>query len=154
MKKLCTLLVDNSACFRDAMQSFLAMLPEIKLIGWAASGEEALTQAQRLGPDLVLMDVNMPGLNGFEVLRRMREMEPPPRVALVSLYDDSVFRHYAKRCGAVALISKINVVTELPPLIGQLIGGVSDTPSRTTRRRTPARQRRSRHLARSVPVNA
>lgn len=100
------------------------------------------------------MDVSMPGISGFEAVRRMREIDPALRVVLVSLYDDPVYHDYAKRCGAVALVSKINVVTELPPLIEQVTSSLPEVAPGALKHAAPVRRRRSRNTKRSATADA
>ena len=150
MKKMRTLLVDNNEHVQKAMQSFLVTLPEIELIGCAASGEEALRETARLEPDLVVMEANMPGMNGFEATRRIRAIAPAPRVVMVALFDEFAYRAHARRCGAVTLISKMEVMAELPALITQLAGDAERDTAGPAKRAAPQRRRRSRTRA-AVP---
>lgn len=149
MRKMRTLLVDHNEHVQRAMRSFLTTLPEIELIGCAASGEEALRATARLEPDLVVMEANMPGMNGFEATRRMRAIEPAPRVVMVALFDEFAYRAHAKRCGAVTLISKMDVMAELPDLITRLAGDAVRAATDPAKRSKPPRRRRSRACAES-----
>jgi DNA-binding NarL/FixJ family response regulator len=147
MKKMKTLLVDNNEHVQRAMRSFLITLPEIELIGCAASGEEALRETARLEPDLVVMEVNMPGMNGFEATRRMRAIDPAPRVVMVALFDEFAYRAHAKRCGAVTLISKMDVMAELPGLVTRLAGDAARDEAGRAKCAAPPRRTRSRERA-------
>lgn len=151
MRKMRTLLVDNNEHVQRAMRSFLITLPEIELIGCAASGEEALRATARLEPDLVVMEANMPGMNGFEATRRMRAIDPAPRVVMVALFDEFAYRTHAKRCGAVTLISKMDVMAELPELVTRLAGDADLDATDPVKRATLRRRRRSRVCA-AIPV--
>jgi CheY-like chemotaxis protein len=83
----------------DATDGFL-------VAGCAASGEEAVDVAAALRPDLVLMDVNLPGIDGLDATRRVRALSPPPAVILLSTYEEEDFDEQARECGAIAYIAK------------------------------------------------
>ena len=122
MKKVRTLLVDDNRAFLNAAQSLLATLPEVEVVGCAASGQGALDEVARLAPDLVLMDVVMPGMNGFQTAHLIRARACAPQVVMVSLHDSAEYHAAALRSGAKALISKHNVAEKLPHLIAHLFG--------------------------------
>lgn len=119
-KKLRTLLVDDNKHVRKAMRSFLLTLPEIDLVGCIASSQEALRETARLKPDLVVIDADMPGMNAFESARRMRETAPALRIVIVALFDEFDYRPHAKRCGALSVMSKMEVTDRLPELLALL----------------------------------
>jgi CheY-like chemotaxis protein len=74
--------------------------------GEAASGEEAIVTVEALLPDLVLMDVNLPGMDGVEATRRLRERPSPPVVVLLSTYDEDAGARFMAECGAAAYVTK------------------------------------------------
>src|SRR5262245_57603434 len=74
------LLADDHALVRAGLRSVLQGLPDIEVVGEAGDGNEAVALAAELKPDLVLMDVSMPQLNGLEATRRVLKLRPPPRV--------------------------------------------------------------------------
>ena len=120
MKKVRTLLVDDNHAFLKAAQGLLATIDEIEVVGTTASEEEALREVERLAPDLVLMDVMMPGMNGFEAARLICAMDRPPIVVFASLHDGAPYLEAARRSGAAALISKHSFCDDLPALIRHL----------------------------------
>jgi len=81
------LAVDDQRIFRRALASLLEATPEFEQIGEASSGEEALRLTAELRPDLVLLDVRMPGMDGIETARRLRDRDPTPAIVLTSLDD-------------------------------------------------------------------
>ena len=85
--------------FRFGLRALLDAMPDTEVVGEATSGEEVIALASSLRPDVILMDINMPGVNGIEATRRIRETNPDIRILMVTmLEDDSVFA--AMRAGA------------------------------------------------------
>lgn len=82
---VCVLAVDDQAIFRRALRELIAATPGFEQVGEAASGPEAIAQAEELDPDLVLLDVRMPGMDGVETARRLAAEHPRAVVVLISL---------------------------------------------------------------------
>ena len=82
------------------------LTPGFEALAEAASGSEALELAGELEPDLVLMDVRMPGMDGIETTRRLRDAHPGAVVVLISLEEPDEFEDWAHGCGAAALVPK------------------------------------------------
>lgn len=106
MRKLKVLLVDDSPVFMEAAHAVLASMPCVATIDRASSGPEALAQFGHVNPDLVLTDIVMPGMSGFELIRKLRGHHAPPRIVAVTLHDGAEFRTAARRSGADGFISK------------------------------------------------
>jgi DNA-binding NarL/FixJ family response regulator len=87
------LLADDHAHFRAGIRALLLTEPDLAVVGEAETGEEAVAQAERLQPDVVIMDLNMPALNGIEATRRITYASPHIAVLVISMFeaDDSVF---------------------------------------------------------------
>lgn len=100
------LVVDDRATFLRAMISVVEETDGFEVVGQAESGEESLVVAAAARPDLVLMDVNLPGIDGLEATRRLRAGDSPPVVLLLSTYDDDVGEHFVAACGAAAYVTK------------------------------------------------
>ena len=100
------LLVDDHPFFRDGMRMFLETAPDIAVIGEAATGDEAVVQAAALVPDVVLMDIKMPGLSGIEATRRILAADPTIRVLIVTMFDDDATVFTAMRAGARGYVLK------------------------------------------------
>lgn len=99
-------MVDDQASFRRAATSVIAATPGFAALGGAASGSEALACADELHPDLVLMDANMPGMDGFDAARQLTAAQPSSVVVLVSIEDLDVLPSELSSCGAVAFLRK------------------------------------------------
>jgi DNA-binding NarL/FixJ family response regulator len=99
------LIVDDHPTFRATARMLLESEGYV-VVGEASDGEIALTQTARLHPDVVLLDVNLPGLSGFEVAERIMAANPAQAIILVSSRDPSDFGPLVCRCGARGFISK------------------------------------------------
>lgn len=111
------LLVDDNRTFLTAVSQCLATLPNAEVVGLAFCGDEALRQALVLQPDLVLLDIVMPCMNGLEVAAQLATQPYPPKVLLLSMHDNNAYRTAARELGAVALVSKANFVEDLMPIV-------------------------------------
>jgi DNA-binding NarL/FixJ family response regulator len=100
------LLVDDQAAFLRAMVAVVAETPGFRVVGAASSGEDSLVVASELLPDLVLMDVNLPGIDGLEATRRLRGRPSPPVVLLLSTYDEDAGVQFVAESGAAAYVTK------------------------------------------------
>jgi DNA-binding NarL/FixJ family response regulator len=99
MNPIRILIADDHPVFRFGLRALLNAMPDIEVVGEGTTGEEVLALAGSLQPDVILMDINMPGMNGIEATRRIRETNPDIRILIVTmLEDDSVFT--AIRAGA------------------------------------------------------
>ena len=98
--------VDDPSPFRRAVRAVLAAMPGFALLGEACSGEEAVVLAGSLEPDLVVMDIRMPGIGGVEATRRIAAARPGMLVMLVSGHRDQDLPADARRCGAAAYVHK------------------------------------------------
>jgi CheY-like chemotaxis protein len=106
------LVVDDHQSFRRAAASVVEAVDGFVLAGAVATGEESLAAAEALRPDLVLMDVNLPGMDGLEATRRLRAFPRPPVVVLLSTYEEDEFGARARECGAAAYVAKSAFGTE------------------------------------------
>lgn len=100
------LLVDDEQAFLDLGHSLLSHNDDFQIVGEATNGMQAVTVAQDLQPDVVIIDVQMPGLNGFETTRRLLEVSPGSKVVLVSAADDPQYESLARSAGALGFIEK------------------------------------------------
>jgi two-component system response regulator AlgR len=98
------LIVDDQEPYRRAMAAVVGATDGFVVVGTATSGEESLAVAAELRPDLVLMDVNLPGIDGIEATRRLATRPDQPVVVLLSTYDEDQFE--LAGCGAAAYVAK------------------------------------------------
>ncbi len=115
-----TLLVDDSPSFLQSAARFLAGDKRIDIVGLALTGVEALEQYEKLQPELVLIDLNMPDMNGLEATRLLKSGPHPPRVVILTLHDTEEYRHAALEAHADGFISKADFGVQLIPLIESL----------------------------------
>lgn len=120
MRKLKLLLVDDNLAFRQAARDLLAALPRVAGVACAASGAEALAAIDAANPDIVLTDLSMPEMSGFELIRKVRAGETPPRVYAVTLHDGTEYRAAVMRSGAAGLVPKHQFDALAPQLIASL----------------------------------
>ena len=113
------LLVDNHAVFRHVIRTLLTQYPDIEVVGEAANGLQAVERADTLHPDLILMDVNMPKMNGIEATRFITVRYP--KVAVIGLSANAIdYRAAILEAGALTVLMKENVVEELYTVIQDL----------------------------------
>ncbi len=117
MPPLRVLLVDDSPVFLEAAANLLAAHAGIEVIGQATSGEEAVAQVAVLHPQLVLLDWEMPGMNGLETLKILKTFPNPPRVVLVSLHDLAEYRAAAVAHGADGFWGKRELCEQVPAML-------------------------------------
>lgn len=100
-------LADDQALLRGGLRLILDAQPDIEVVGEAGDGREVLDVARAVAPDLVLMDVRMPGMDGLEATRRMLQGTPPhPRVVILTTFDSDAYLHEAIRAGASGFLLK------------------------------------------------
>lgn len=115
------LLVDDNPTFLNAAVHALTVDPRIEVVGSALSGQEGLELILQKQPDLVLMDVAMPGMNGIEATRLIKAQPNAPRVVILTSHDLSHYRTAAKAVGADSFISKADFDSHLFPLLETML---------------------------------
>ena len=100
------LLVDDQAPFLEALASVVEETSGFEVVGEVRSGEDSIVAVAELRPGLVLMDVNLPGMDGVEATRQLRRHRHPPVVLLLSTYDDDAGALFVAECGAAAYMTK------------------------------------------------
>jgi DNA-binding NarL/FixJ family response regulator len=114
------LLADDSLTFLSAVKQFLAMLPVAEVVGEAHDGQQAIDSAQKLMPDLVLLDIVMPHLNGLDVAKALMSSAHPPRIVFLSMHDNDSYRTAAKDLGVYGYVGKSDFVNQLLPMISTM----------------------------------
>jgi DNA-binding NarL/FixJ family response regulator len=100
------LLVDDEPAVRRGLRIWLALEPNLEVVGEAGGGGEAISLTQALRPDVVLMDVEMPGMDGISATAALRSVAPQSAVVILTLYDDATTRARAQEAGAAAFVAK------------------------------------------------
>jgi DNA-binding NarL/FixJ family response regulator len=126
-------LADDHTLFRDGMRALLTTIPDMAVVGEAATGEEAVVAVEHLLPDVVLMDIQMPGLNGIDATRRITQTSPHIGIIMVTMFEDNDSVFAAMRAGARGYILKgagqdevtrtIRAVAQGEALFGATIAG-------------------------------
>ncbi|NOT10687.1 MAG: response regulator [Methylococcaceae bacterium] len=117
------LLVDDHELVRTGIEALLNTADDISVVGVAKSGEEAVKAIAELAVDIVLMDVNMPGIGGVEACRRILQQEPETRIIALSVHNDGPIPHQLLKLGVLGFISKGSPVDEMIHAIHQVMEG-------------------------------
>ena len=107
------LLADGHAVLRDGLRLLLEAHPDIKVVADAANGRDAVSKAMQLSPDVVIMDIAMPGLNGIEATRQIREVRPSTQVIILSIYSTNEHIFRALQAGACGYLLKESAGAEV-----------------------------------------
>lgn len=129
VKQARVLLVDDAAEFLASAADFLARDPRVQIVGQARDGGEGVRLAEALSPDIVLMDLVMPGMNGLDATRRIKSWLTPPRVIIVTMHDDPAYRRSAELAGADGFICKTNFAELAPVMIDTCVAGTASPAS-------------------------
>jgi len=100
------LIVDDQEPFRSAARLVVSLTDGFEVTGEAATGESAVTMAKELSPDLILMDINLPGIDGLEATRQIVQAQPSAKVIVMSTYEPDEYEQRAIEAGAGAFMSK------------------------------------------------
>jgi DNA-binding NarL/FixJ family response regulator len=106
MEPLRVLIADDHPLFRHGIAALLSATPDLEVVGEATSGEEAIRLADSLQPDVILMDIRMPGVNGIEATRQIQHASPHIRILIVTMFEDDASVFTAMRAGARGYLLK------------------------------------------------
>ena len=135
MAPISVLLVDDNVTFLHILIDFLREEEDILVVGTARSGEEALARVNELQPQVILLDLAMPGLGGFKTIPRLRNVTPGVGIIVLTVLDTNGYCEAALAAGADDFVAKANLNTDLIPAIQRLIqgrrsiGGTPPTPA-------------------------
>jgi two-component system invasion response regulator UvrY len=122
-KPITVLIADDNHHIRESLHVLLAPLENMKLIGEACNGEEAIVQAAELNPDIILMDINMSPVNGFEATRKILKQNPAIKIIGLSLHVEASYCRNMLRLGARGYVTKSSPYTEIITAINEVYEG-------------------------------
>lgn len=130
MEEITVLLTDDHAIVRQGVRAFLETQPDLKVVGEAGSGEEAIRLCEQLAPDIVLMDLLMPGMGGVEATRRVKAISPRTQVIVLTSYHEDEHVLPAIRAGALSYLLKDAAAGEIATAIRKAaLGEVTLSPA-------------------------
>jgi two-component system nitrate/nitrite response regulator NarL len=113
VKKIRLLLVDDHPIVREGIKSALSTKKNIAIVGEASTGEEAMVKARKLSPDVILMDINMPGMSGLETSRRLRKSVPDSKILALTMHENREYILEMSQLGARGYVFKDSSPSEL-----------------------------------------
>ena len=125
MDKIRILVVDDHAVLRDGIRALLTIHDDIEVVGEASEGKEALAKAEELMPDVVIMDIAMPGMDGLEATRRIRKKYPKMKVLVLTQHDNKEYILSVIKAGAAGYVPKRALGSELVSAIRSVKVGES-----------------------------
>ncbi|MHB1118721.1 MAG: response regulator [Bellilinea sp.] len=117
------LLADDHAILRSGLRFMLSAQDDLEIVGEASTSTEALTQSEALQPDLILLDLSMPGLGGLDILPTLRRLVPSAKIIILTMHDEKHYLHQALQNGASGYVLKKAADTELITAIRAVLGG-------------------------------
>lgn len=127
-------IVDDAADVRESIGEFIARFPDFKCLGTFGSGEEALSAIPHLAPDVVLMDINLPGMSGSQCIRKLKDKMPRVQAMMLTVYENSERIFEALSCGACGYLLKSTPPEELLQAIKDMKNGGSPMSSHIARK--------------------
>jgi DNA-binding NarL/FixJ family response regulator len=125
------LTVDDDRDFRGVLRGLLTEDPQLQLVGEAQDGEEAVRSTRDLNPDIVLMDITMPRVNGLEASRTIKSFRPETKIIILTVHSESEYKPVSWQSGADAFIAKKRLGSELLPTIRRVLGTSASHKSNT-----------------------
>jgi len=123
MRPLSVLVVDDHSIVRQGICGILSDEPTLDVVGEVASGEEAVTRAQSLRPDLILLDISLPGISGIAAARLIRQVSSQTRIIFLSQHDSPQMVREAFNSGGDGYVTKVDAVSELLEAIHAVLEG-------------------------------
>jgi two-component system response regulator NreC len=125
MKPVRVLLADDHTLIRAGLRMVVAAQPDFTVVGEASDGREAVALAEQLKPEVVVMDIGMPSLNGIEACRQVHELLPQTQIVMLSMHSDEGYVLRALRAGAKAYLLKDSAEADLANAIRAVVAGKS-----------------------------
>jgi len=122
LKRIKVMVVDDSLQFASAVAQFLSCSGSFEVLASAHSGDEALARAGTEQPDLMLIDISMPGMSGLAVASSIKALQAPPKIVIMTLEASEEHRTGAIAAGADAFLPKVNFARELHDVVETLFG--------------------------------
>ena len=143
------LIADDHEVVRNGIRSYLETIADFHVVGEASSGEDALSMVSELIPDIVLLDLIMPGMDGIETTRRVRQISPRTQVVVLTSYHEDVHIFPALKAGAISYILKDMKMEKLVDVLHRAVQGeVTLHPRVAARVRGRALSRAPRRMSR------
>ncbi len=117
------LIADDHEVVRNGIRSYLETIPDFQVVGESASGEETLSMVAELIPDIVLLDLIMPGMDGIETTRRVKQVSPRSQVVVLTSYHEDVHIFPALKAGAISYILKDMKMEKLVEVLHRAVQG-------------------------------
>ena len=146
LKPTRVLLVDDHALVRAGIRALIDTIDGVEVVAEAGNGREALHEVEKFAPDLVLLDLTMPEMSGFEVLEQIVERSPQVRVIILTMHEASEYMIRALRLGAAGFIPKSAAANELKQGIESVMRGETYTSKETAHEVRPILESRSQRL--------
>ncbi len=118
-------LADDNRTMLFSLARSLGNWGEVEVVGYALNGAEAVESVLRLQPDIVILDIVMPVLDGIQAARKLREADSPVRIIFLTAIEDSSTREAAMEAGGQAYVSKFQLITDLPQAIMAVMQGAT-----------------------------
>jgi DNA-binding NarL/FixJ family response regulator len=115
------LIADDSVLILERLQEMLSIFEQVEIVGSLKNGTETLEALRILKPDLVIVDIRMPGLNGLEVIREFRKENKTTKVIILTFFSSSYYQRLALEAGADYFFNKIDF-EEIPQVVAELLG--------------------------------
>ncbi len=125
MSEIKVLIVDDHSLVRQGLKQIIELESDIKVVGLAGDGEEAILKTQQLKPDVILLDINMPKVNGIQALRRLKDMDRNTKVIMLTFYEDREYLLETINLGANGYVLKDAESESLIKAIRDVFGGSS-----------------------------
>lgn len=136
MKTITVLLAEDHMIVREGFRMMLGLDADLQVVGEAQDGRQAVTMAEKLRPDVVLMDIAMPRLNGLEATRQILKVQPEIKILILSAYNDDAYVNDAIRSGAMGFLLKQTSARDVCQAIRQVHGGTAFFSASISRRLT------------------